>query len=49
MQIRPYQTSDEREVIKFYQNIGYYDENVISLGKRLIPDKEYILKDDLGK
>ena len=35
---------DNTEVIEFYKSIGYYDEKVVSLGKRLIPDEEYDIK-----
>jgi hypothetical protein len=31
-------------VIEFYKSIGYYDEKVVSLGKRLIPDEKYDIK-----
>ena len=41
--------SENLEVIKFYKNLGYYDENVISLGKRLIPDEEYNVDDEIEK
>ncbi len=37
---------DNTEVIEFYKSIGYYDEKVVSLGKRLIPDEEYDINED---
>ena len=32
---------DNTEVIEFYKSIGYHNDEVVSLGKRLIPDDEY--------
>jgi ribosomal protein S18 acetylase RimI-like enzyme len=40
---------DNTEVIEFYKSIGYYYEKVVSLGKRLIPDEEYDIKEDRAK
>jgi ribosomal protein S18 acetylase RimI-like enzyme len=37
---------DNTDVIEFYKSIGYYDEKVVSLGKRLIPDEEYDIQKD---
>jgi ribosomal protein S18 acetylase RimI-like enzyme len=31
--------NDNSEVVQFYKRIGYSDDNVLSLGKRLITDK----------
>lgn len=30
-----------REVISFYEKIGYVNDNVVSLGKRLVEDRKY--------
>jgi ribosomal protein S18 acetylase RimI-like enzyme len=30
-----------KEVIKFYERLGYKNDNVVSLGKRLIEDPSY--------
>ena len=40
---------DNTEVIEFYKSIGYHDDKVLSLGKRLIPDEEYDIKIDRSK
>ena len=37
---------DNTEVIEFYKSIDYHYDNVVSLGKRLIPDEEYDIKKD---
>jgi ribosomal protein S18 acetylase RimI-like enzyme len=29
------------EVIRFYESLGYHDDNVLSMGKRLEPDEPY--------
>jgi len=33
--------ANNNDVIKFYQGIGFIDDKVISLGKRLTEDREF--------
>ena len=35
------------DVIRFYKDIGYSDDEVVSLGKRLISDEEYNVDDEI--
>ena len=37
------------DVIRFYNDIGYSDDEVVSLGKRLISDEEYKVDDEIKK
>ena len=36
--------SNNESVIKFYESIGYFDEHMTSMGKKLSDDPEYISK-----
>lgn len=36
--------SNNESVIKFYESIGYFDEHMTSMGKKLSDDPEYIIK-----
>jgi hypothetical protein len=38
MEIRAFQPQDEAAVIAFYNSLGYGDDEVVGLGKRLIAD-----------
>ena len=38
MKIQPYANADVAQVLGFYQPLGYGRDDVLSLGKRLIPD-----------
>ncbi len=41
MNIREYQSRDEQDVIDFYLSLGYTDNKIIGLGKRLEGDEPY--------
>ena len=44
--IRLYTPSDEKEVIRLYERIGFTKDRVISMGKRLITDSPFKIDPD---